>query len=72
MERFAKSKPLEAFESFEYLQEVAPPEHSMGVQQVRIEVRLPEGHWAGDVTRSHPSAVLRTNAVFRGTGAMRL
>ena len=31
----------------------------MGVQQVRIEVRLPEGHWAGDVTRSHPSAVLR-------------
>ena len=59
MELFAKSKPLEAFESFEYLQEVAPPEHSMGVQQVRIEVRLPEGHWAGDVTRSHPSAVLR-------------
>ncbi|MDA7845666.1 helix-turn-helix domain-containing protein [Euryarchaeota archaeon] len=31
----------------------------MSVQQVRIEVRLPEGHWAGDVTRSHPSAVLR-------------
>lgn len=31
----------------------------MGVQQVRIEVRLPEGHWAGDVTRSHPSAILR-------------
>ena len=31
----------------------------MGVQQVRMEVRLPEGHWAGDVTRSHPSAVLR-------------
>ena len=31
----------------------------MAVQQVRIEVRLPEGHWAGDVTRSHPSAVLR-------------
>ena len=31
----------------------------MGVQQIRIEVRLPEGHWAGDVTRSHPSAVLR-------------
>jgi predicted DNA binding protein len=29
------------------------------VQQIRIEVRLPEGHWAGDVTRSHPSAVLR-------------
>ena len=31
----------------------------MGVQQIRIEVRLPEGHWAGDVTRSHPSAGLR-------------
>ena len=31
----------------------------MAVQQVRIEVRLPEGHWAGDVTRSHPSSVLR-------------
>ena len=31
----------------------------MAVQQVRIEVRLPEGHWAGDVTRSHPSAILR-------------
>tara|TARA_Y100000766_G_C18917440_1_gene613393 strand:+ start:14237 stop:14863 length:627 start_codon:yes stop_codon:yes gene_type:complete len=31
----------------------------MAVQQIRIEVRLPEGHWAGDVTRSHPSAVLR-------------
>ena len=31
----------------------------MGVQQVRMEVRLPEGHWAGDVTRCHPSAVLR-------------
>lgn len=31
----------------------------MGVQQVRIEVRLPEGHWAGDVTRCHPSAILR-------------
>ncbi len=31
----------------------------MGVQQIRIEVRLPEGHWAGDVSRSHPSAVLR-------------
>ena len=31
----------------------------MAVQQVRIKVRLPKGHWAGDVTRSHPSAVLR-------------
>lgn len=28
-------------------------------QQLRIDVRLPEGHWAGDVTRSHPTATLR-------------
>jgi hypothetical protein len=28
-------------------------------QQVRIEVRLPEGHWAGDVSRQNPSGILR-------------
>ena len=28
-------------------------------QQLRIDVRLPKGHWAGDVTRDHPSATLR-------------
>ncbi|MEC8398851.1 MAG: hypothetical protein VXZ34_04625, partial [Candidatus Thermoplasmatota archaeon] len=28
-------------------------------QQLRIDVRLPQGHWAGDVTRQHPSATLR-------------
>ena len=28
-------------------------------QQLRIDVRLPQGHWAGDVTRNHPSATLR-------------
>ena len=28
-------------------------------QQIRIDVRIPEGHWAGDVSRSHPSAILR-------------
>ena len=28
-------------------------------QQLRIDVRLPHGHWAGDVTRQHPSATLR-------------
>lgn len=28
-------------------------------QQVRIEVRLPEGHWAGDVSRQNPSGTLR-------------
>jgi len=31
----------------------------MTAHRMRIEVRLPEGHWAGDVTRSHPSAILR-------------
>ena len=43
----------------------------MGVQQVRIEVRLPEGHWAGDVTRSHPSAILRIEEhmpLMKGSG----
>ena len=28
-------------------------------QQLRIDVRLPQGHWAGDVTRDHPTATLR-------------
>ena len=28
-------------------------------QQLRIDVRLPQGHWAGDVTRDHPSVTLR-------------
>ena len=28
-------------------------------QQLRIDVRLPQGHWAGDVTRDHPTAILR-------------
>lgn len=31
----------------------------MTTHRMRIEVRLPEGHWAGDVTRSHPSTILR-------------
>mgnify|MGYP006120311527 FL=1 len=55
----AELKQPDAFEGREYLQEEPQSPHCMGVQQVRIEVRLPEGHWAGDVTRSHPSAVLR-------------
>ena len=29
------------------------------VNQLRIEVRLPEGHWSGDVSRQRPEAVLR-------------
>ena len=31
----------------------------MSAHHVRLEVRLPEGHWAGDVTRENPSAVMR-------------
>ena len=40
-------------------------------QRLRIEVRLPEGHWAGDFTRSHPQAVLSIEehmALGRGRG----
>ena len=28
-------------------------------QIVRIEVRLPNGHWAGEVTRNHSNLVLQ-------------
>ncbi len=44
------------------------------LQQIRIDVRLPEGHWAGDVTRAHPSATLRIEQhmpLSRGRGAAR-
>jgi hypothetical protein len=43
-------------------------------QQLRIDVRLPEGHWAGDVTRAHPSATLRIEQhmpMSRGRGTAR-
>lgn len=43
-------------------------------QQLRIDVRLPEGHWAGDVTREHPSATLRIEQhmpLSRGKGTAR-
>jgi len=43
-------------------------------QQLRIDVRLPDGHWAGDVTRSNPSAVLRIEQhmpLGRGRGTAR-
>jgi AraC-like DNA-binding protein len=39
--------------------------------QMRIEVRLPNGHWAGDVSRSHPSSLLRIDehmALTKGQG----
>ena len=44
------------------------------LQQIRIDVRLPEGHWAGDVTRAHPSATLRIEQhmpLSRGRGTAR-
>lgn len=46
----------------------------MAAQQIRLEVRLPEGHWAGDVTRSHPSVVLRIEEhmpLHKGRGTAR-
>ena len=39
--------------------------------QMRIEVRLPNGHWAGDVSRNHPSTLLRIDehmALTKGQG----
>lgn len=45
------------------------------VNQLRIEVRLPEGHWSGDVSRSRPDAVLRieeTMPLGRGRGTAKL
>lgn len=44
-------------------------------QHLRIEVRLPEGHWSGDVSRQRPEAVLRieeTMPLGRGRGAARI
>jgi len=45
------------------------------VNQLRIEVRLPEGHWSGDVSRQRPEAVLRieeTMPLARGRGTAKL
>ena len=44
-------------------------------QQLRIEVRLPEGHWSGDVSRSLPGEVFRieeTMPLAKGRGTARL
>ena len=41
------------------LNSTGPKTIMMTAHQMRIEVRLPEGHWAGDVTRKHPSSILR-------------
>ena len=47
----------------------------MSPHQVRLEVRLPEGHWSGDVTRANPSAILRIEKhmpLSRGRGTARI
>lgn len=47
----------------------------MTAHQIRLEVRLPEGHWAGDVTRNHPSTILRIEEhmpLSRGRGTARI
>jgi predicted DNA binding protein len=47
----------------------------MSSHQVRLEVRLPEGHWSGDVTRANPSAILRIEKhmpLNRGRGTARI
>ncbi len=45
------------------------------VNQLRIEVRLPEGHWSGYVSRQRPEAVLRieeTMPLGRGRGTAKI
>ena len=44
-------------------------------QIVRIEVRLPDGHWAGEATRNYPNAVLQiieTMPLGRGRGTAQI
>ena len=45
------------------------------VNRLRIEVRLPEGHWSGDVSRQRPEAVMRieeTMPLGRGRGTAKI
>ena len=47
----------------------------MSTHRLRIEVRLPDGHWAGDVTRANPTEVLRIEKhmpLSRGRGTARI
>ena len=40
-------------------------------QKLRIDVRLPEGHWSGDVSRQRPDTTLRieeTMPLAKGRG----
>ena len=44
-------------------------------QIVRIEVRLPDGHWAGEATRNHPNSVLQiieTMPLSKGRGTAQI
>jgi len=48
-----------------------PTKNKSTNHQMRIEVRLPNGHWAGDVSRNHPSTLLRIDehmALTKGQG----
>jgi predicted DNA binding protein len=53
-----------------------PEDHcDVMTQRVRIQIRLPEGHWSGDVSRSLPSIVLRieeTMSLGKGRGTATL
>ena len=63
------------YEQVKSLAMIAPIHCDIMVNQLRIEVRLPEGHWSGDVSRSRPEAVLRieeTMPLGRGRGTARL
>ncbi len=45
------------------------------VSLLRIKVRLPEGHWSGDVSRLRPEAILRieeTMPLSKGRGTAKL
>ena len=63
------------YEQVKSLDMIVPIHCDIMVNQLRIEVRLPEGHWSGDVSRSRPEAILRieeTMPLGRGRGTARL
>ena len=63
------------FEPVKSLATIVPTLCDNMVNQLRIEVRLPEGHWSGDVSRSRPEVVLRieeTMPLGKGRGTARI
>jgi len=63
------------FKPAKFLATTEPTPCDNMVNQLRIEVRLPEGHWSGDVSRSRPEATFRieeTMPLGRGRGTARL